>query len=203
MGVAVMILGESGTGKSTSLRNFAPDEISLINVDGKPLPFRGKFNSIVQTDDPERIIKLLLSAKKKTIIIDDFQFVMGNAFLKRAGEKSFDKFIEIGQGAFYIIETVKKLPPDVVVYFLNHTEVKDGITTCKTIGKMLDEKINFPSKFSIVLRTQVIDGEYYFSTHNSGADVVKTPLGMFEESLIENDLKLVNTTIRSYYDIGD
>lgn len=72
MGVAVMILGESGTGKSTSLRNFAPDEISLINVDGKPLPFRGKFNSIVQTDDPERIIKLLLSAKKKQSSLTTF-----------------------------------------------------------------------------------------------------------------------------------
>lgn len=203
MGIPVMIFGESGTGKSTSLRNFSADEISLINVDGKPLPFRGKFAKVVRTDNPGQIIQLLKSTKSKIIVVDDFQYVMGNEFMRRGAERGFDKFTEIGMGTFGIVETVKQLPEDTIVYFLAHSEVKDGITTIKTIGKVLDEKVSLIGKYTIALKTVVQDGQYLFSVHNNGADAVKSPLGMFEEDLIPNDLKLVDNVIRDYYGLGE
>lgn len=202
MGVPVLILGESGTGKSTSMRNFSPDELSVINVDGKMLPFRNKFKKIVCTDDAEKIVELLNKTASKVVVIDDAQYIMANEYMRRAKETGFTKFTDIGQKMFNIVDLVKALPQDVIVYFLWHTETdNDGIVRAKTIGKMLNEKITVEGKFTIVLRTQVEDGAYKFLVHNNGQDTVKSPMGMFEGP-IENDLKLVDSTIREYYGLN-
>lgn len=203
MGIPVMILGESGTGKSASLRNFAPEEIKVVNVAGKPLPFKNKFESI-STDDYSKVKKELKNTDKKCIVVDDSQYLMANEFMRRATERGYDKFTEIAQNMWDLICTVQQLPNDVIVYFLTHLERdQNGFEKVKTIGKLLDEKITLEGMFTIVLKTNVTDGQYSFLTQNNGHDTVKSPIGMFPSYAIENDLKYVDDKIRNYYEIGN
>lgn len=203
MGIPVLILGESGTGKSASLRNFKLSDLKVINVANKPLPFKNKFESI-STDDYKTIIKELKLNKKKVSVIDDAQYLMANEFMRRATERGFDKFTEIAQNFWNLVNVVKDLPADQVVYFLAHIERDaNGNEKIKTIGKLLDEKITVEGMFTIVLKTNVTDGQYSFVTQNSGHDTVKSPIGMFPSVVIDNDLKYVDEKIRNYYEIGD
>lgn len=201
MGIPVLILGESGTGKSASLRNFGSKEISLVNVDAKPMPFPAKFEKVLATDNGQKILAAIQKTQSKIIVIDDAQYIMANEFMRRTKERGFDKFSEIGCNFWTLIESVKKLPADTIVYFLMHTEeTSTGVVKAKTIGKMLDEKITLEGKFTIVLRTQVEDGTYSFRTQNNGYDTVKAPMGMFNP-VIDNDLKAVDARIREYYQL--
>lgn len=203
MGVPILILGESGTGKTTSLRNFKNDELALINVAGKPLPFRGKFDGISGTTDFRKIYTFLKTTKAKTIVIDDAQYIMSFQYMRRIKENGWDKFNELQSDFFNLIDCVKDLPSDTVVYFLSHIETKDdGRQKIKTIGKMLDEKITVEGMFTVVLKTYVTDGKYYFLTQNSGSDTVKSPMDMFPSYAIDNDLKYVDEKIRNYYELG-
>lgn len=203
MGIPVFILGRSGTGKSTSLRNFKSNEILHVNVMSKPLPFRGRFAETFNGDDYKAIVAAMNATKAKTIVIDDAQYLMANEFMRRSFEKGYDKFTEIGFNFWALIEGVTKdLPFDVVVYFLMHTDSDvDGNEKAKTIGKLLDEKITIEGMTSIVLKTCVKDGVYTFTTQNNGHDTVKSPLGMFATYEIDNDLKVVDTTIRQFWDL--
>ena len=204
MGMPILILGESGTGKTTSLRNFKEGEIALVNVTGKALPFRGKFESIKSTTDANKILKFMKETKAKRIVIDDCQYIMSFQYMRRIKENGWDKFNELQSDFFNIIDAVSTLPDDVIVYFLSHLETKDdGRQKIKTIGKMLDEKITIEGMFTTVLKTHVSDGKYYFLTQNSGSDTVKSPLGMFADFAIDNDLKYVDEKIRNYYQIGE
>lgn len=202
MGIPVMILGESGTGKSASLRNFQPGEVAIINVAGKPLPFRTRLKTYI-SDDYNQVtaaIRGYVGKGAKSIVIDDSQYLKADEFMRRAKENGFQKFTDIGKNYFDLISLVKTLPDDRIVYFLSHLTTDDqGRERCKTIGKLLDEKITVEGLFTIVLKTQVKDGHYYFSTQNNGMDTVKSPIGMFEDSLTENDLKTIDLTIREYY----
>lgn len=203
MGIPVFILGHSGTGKSTSLRNFKSDEILHINVMRKPLPFKGRFAETYNGDDYAGIAKAINDTKKKTIVIDDAQYLMANEFMRRSFEKGYDKFTEIGYNFWTLINSVSTdLPYDVIVYFLMHTDSDDaGNEKAKTIGKLLDEKITLEGMTSVVLKTAVKDGVYTFLTQNNGHDTVKSPLGMFSTYEIDNDLKMVDDTIRKYWDL--
>ena len=203
MAITVMILGESGTGKSASLRNFTQDDLAVVNVIGKPLPFRSRHFETLNSDSYDAIRKFMNKTTKKSIVIDDAQYLMANEFMRRAKEKGYEKFTEIGQNYWNFINFCRSLPEDVVVYFLQHVETgTDGTTIkAKTIGKMLDEKVTLEGMFSIVLRTYVNEGEYSFSTQNNGSDTVKSPVGMFDGELIPNDLKAVDNQIREYYDL--
>ena len=138
-----MILGESGTGKSASLRNFKPDELAVVNVIGKPLPFRSKGFTTLNSDTYSDIRKFMNKTDRKSIVIDDAQYLMANEFMRRAREKGYEKFTEIGQNFWDLINYCRKLDDETIVYFLQHTETSsDGSTTkAKTIGKMLDEKV--------------------------------------------------------------
>lgn len=214
MSTPVLILGESGTGKSASFRNLDPKETLLIQALEKPLPFpdaakKGwkrwdeakKEGNIFVTDDSDVIVQLMRKTSRRLILIDDFQYVMANEFMRRSHEKGYDKFTEIGRHAWDIVNAATALPPGKNVFILSHTQQsEDGTnkTKIKTIGKMLDEKITVEGMFSIVMRTTVRDGEYFFSTRNNGSDTVKTPMGMFEDELIANDLKLVDEAIVKY-----
>ena len=203
MGVAVLILGGSGNGKSASLRNVPEDKCLVINVADKPLPFKNHMES-VSTDQYPEIIKQMKLTKKKIIVVDDAQYLMANEFMRRAGERGFDKFTEIGQKFWTLIQTVKELSKDVTVYFLAHIERdQDGNEKIKTIGKLLDEKITIEGMFTIVLKATVSDGVYTFSTQSNGHDTVKSPIGMFPSMMIDNDLWYVDKKIREYYEIGD
>lgn len=204
MGQRILVMGASGTGKSASLRNFGADEIKLIKIIGKPLPFRGKFTDTLTSDKVNEIVKAIKSSDKKIIVIDDCQYTMGNEFFRRALEKGYDKFSEIGQNFFKLLEVADDVPEDVFIYYLCHTETDvNGNEKVKTIGKMLDEKLTVEGYFTIVLKTVVQDGVYSFQTQNNGHDTVKSPMGMFDGYLIENDLKMVDGVAREYWDFSD
>lgn len=206
MAYKVLILGDSGTGKSASLRNFKPEEVLVINAAGKPLPFKNHFECI--TPRFEHLTKDVLDAmdktNKKVIVVDDAQYIMSFQYMRRIKENGWDKWNDIQGDFFNIIKACDYMPNDVVVYFLSHLQRDDeGHEKIKTMGKMLDEKITIEGLFTTVLKTAVKDGQYFFLTQNSGLDTVKSPIGMFPSYAIDNDLKYVDTKIRNYYEIGD
>ena len=204
MGQAVLVIGESGTGKSASLRNFERGEVTLFNVNGKPLPFKGKFVNEIVTDSYREIKKGLQNLETPVAVIDDSQYLMANEFMRRSDERGYDKFTEIAKNYWELITMVSKLPLDKVIYFLSHSEIdSNGREKIKTIGKMLDEKITVEGLFTIVLKTKVQDGKYSFLTQNNGNDTVKSPMGLFDANEIPNDLKMVDTRIREYYELDD
>ena len=204
MGFPVLILGESGSGKSASMRNFKPGEIGIINVSGKPLPFRNNLKT-VNTDSYEDIVKTIIAAKAKALVIDDAQYLMANEFMRTAKVTGYQKFTDLALNFWKLIQVViNNLPPDKIVYFMAHVERDaNGNEKMKTIGKLLDEKITIEGLFTIVLKTVVQDRHYQFATQTNGQDTVKTPMGMFDDLLIENDLKMVDSTIREYYGISE
>lgn len=206
MAEKVLIMGESGTGKSTSMRNCNPELIAVVNPVGKPLPFKGKFTMLNGETESRKIVKFMkeqAAAGKKIIVVDDFQYILSVPYMNRIKENGWDKWNDFGANYFEIIDVCKDLPDDVVVYYLTHTETLDnGVTTIKLIGKLLREKITIEGLFTIVLRTGVNEGKYYFYTQNSGKDTVKSPMGMFPAYAIDNDLQYVDDKIRNYYEFG-
>lgn len=203
MGILVYVLGKSGTGKSYSMRNFPQDELALINVQGKILPFRGSAKiEQTTTDNSCEIVEALKNYARnfKSIVVDDYQYVMANEYMRRSFEKGYDKFTEIGRHAWDIANTVREIPNDCIVYIMCHTDRDDeGFEKIKTIGKLLDEKICLEGMSTIVLKTNVTDGKYVFLTQNNGKDTTKSPAGMFPSYAIDNDLKYVDDKIRNYY----
>ena len=203
MGIPILILGHSGSGKSTSLRNFRSNEITHINVMGKPLPFKGRFRETVNSDRYDIITDALKKMKTKIAVIDDAQYLMANEFMRRAMERGYDKFTEIANNFWTLVnDVINDLPFDVTVYFLMHIDRDDaGNEKVKTIGKLLDEKITVEGMFTVVLKSVVKDGVYSFTTQSNGHDTVKSPLGMFTTYEIENDLKYVDTVIREFWEL--
>jgi len=202
MAILVMIYGQSGTGKSTSLRNFEPDDVCIINVSGKPLPFRKKLNTN-NTDSYAQILKNLKSISKPSIVVDDATYLMVNEFMRNAKVTGYQKYTDMAYNFNYLVDAAAQLPDDKIVYFMGHSDqADDGREHFKTIGKMLDNYVTLEGKFTIVLKTVVKDGEYMFSTQNNGQDTVKSPMGLFDHAMIPNDLKAVDSAIRSYYSIG-
>lgn len=200
MGLSVLILGFSGSGKSTSLRNFGESELSLVNVNGKPLPFRTQFKNVINSDKYSDITSFIKKQKTKSIAIDDTQYLMANEYMRRAKEKGFDKFVDIGKNFWDLIKAVETLPEDTIVYFLQHLETgDDGRQKAKTIGKLLDEKITVEGMFATVLKTVASDGKYMFATQTDGSDTCKSPMGLFKTTYIDNDLKMVDEALRVYY----
>lgn len=200
MGLPVLILGFSGSGKSSSMREFKPDELALVNVNGKFLPFRGKFAETLNSDDFEKIKNFMRSAKAKAIVVDDSQYLMLNEFMRRSKEKGYDKFTEIAEHFWSLIRYIEQLPQDTIVYFLHHVESgEDGRLKAKTVGKLLDEKVNIEGMFSIVLRTSVSENGYQFLTQTDGNDCCKSPAGMFAAYAVPNNLKMVDENIRVFY----
>ena len=198
-----MLYGQSGTGKSTSLRNFEPGDVTIINVSGKPLPFRKKLQAKTSFSY-QNVADLLQIATTPSIVIDDATYLMVDEFMRNAKVTGYQKYTDIAYNFNTLIEYARRLPDDKIVYFIGHSDqADDGREHFKTIGKMLDNYVTLEGKFSIVLKTVVKDGKYYFSTHNNGQDTVKSPMYMFQEDLIPNDLKLVDNTIRNYYAIEE
>ena len=200
MGLLVLILGYSGSGKSASMRNFKAEEMALVNVNGKPLPFRTQFKSVLNSDNYAEISQFLKTQTAKVIVIDDTQYLMANEFMRRAKETGFQKFTDIGKNFWELIKLTETLPADTIIYFMNHLETgEDGRQKSKTIGKLLDEKITVDGMFTTVLKTVVNDGKYLFATQTDGSDTCKSPIGLFETMYIPNDLKAVDEALRIYY----
>lgn len=207
MAEKVLIMGESGTGKSTSIRNCDPSITAIVNPVDKPLPFRGakNYETLNGETDSEKICDFMRNQAKngkKIIIIDDFQYILAIPYMNRIKETGWDKYNDFGANYFTIIDVCSDLPDDVCVYYMTHTEtLENGLTTVKLIGKLLREKITVEGLFTIVLKTGTSEGKYYFFTQNSGKDTVKSPIGMFDAFSIDNDLAYVDAKIRNYYEM--
>lgn len=207
MAEKILIMGESGTGKSTSIRNCDPSITAIVNPVGKPLPFRGakNYETLNGETDAEIICDFMKNQAKngkKIIIIDDFQYILAIPYMNRIKETGWDKYNDFGANYFTIIDVCNELPGDVCVYYLTHCEtLESGLTTVKLIGKLLREKITVEGLFTIVLKTGTSEGKYYFFTQNSGKDTVKSPIGMFDAFSIDNDLAYVDAKIRNYYEM--
>lgn len=203
MGLAILVLGYSGSGKSASLRNFKEDELALVNVNGKQLPFRTQFKSVLNSDNYTEIRNFLKKQTAKSIAVDDSQYLMANEFMRRAKETGYQKFTEMAKNFWELVKSVETLPEDVIVYFLHHLETgEDGRQKAKTVGKLLDEKITIEGMFTTVLKTVAADGKYLFATQTDGTDTCKSPIGLFETMYISNDLKLVDESLRTYYHLS-
>lgn len=214
-----MILGQSGRGKSYSMHNLNPEKTLLIQAIKKPLPFKSKgwayydkekapTGNIFVSDQSAKIVAVLEKSKRPIVVIDDFQYILANEFMRRVldketGNASFAKYNEIARNAWDILMAAGRLDDNRRVYILSHSQEDDsGRTKAKTIGKLLDEKITVEGLFSIVFGSCVINEQFLFSTKNSGSDTVKTPFGMFDETHIPNDLALVDQKICEYYEIA-
>lgn len=202
MGIPVLIMGESGSGKSTSMRNFDPEKVGVFKVAGKPLPFRKQFR-VINNATYQIIYKVLASPKLKTYIIDDAQYLMAFEELDRAKETGYTKFTEMALNFSGLVRyIINQLPPDVIVYFLQHTEVTEqGKVKAKTVGKMIDSKLTLEGLFSIVLMCEASDSGYHFITQSNGYTTAKSPMEMFDKE-IDNDLAMVDATIRDYWNLG-
>ena len=203
MGIPILLLGESGSGKSTSLRNFKPDELVVYNVAGKPLPFKNgaKFHK-ADNVSYSTIMSNMAKGNFKCYVIDDSQYLLSFEMFNRTAESGYTKFTEIAKHFYDLIQfVIRRTPADCLVYFLHHIEVVNDKAKAKTVGKMLDEKLTVEGLFSIVLMAQNKDGQHVFLTQSDGSNTVKTPMEMFADAEIDNDLKMVDETIREYYNL--
>lgn len=208
MGIPVLIIGRSGTGKSTAMRNLVGNaNFGLIKAIEKPLPFKGKIPAVT-TDDYSKIKGMLKASKAPSMIIDDAGYLITNHFMMNhsasgTGNNVFSMYNQLADDYFQLVQfVVNRLPPKKIIYFIMHEEADEqGNTKPKTIGKLLDEKVCLEGMFTIVLRCMVVNGAHCFITQSDGKSSCKTPMGMFEEPMIDNDLLLVDNTIREYYDI--
>lgn len=212
MAELVLIYGKSGSGKSRSLKNFGDDEIFLINIEGKRLPFKRKFKYQLTTDNYGVIVNQLSGMAKKneikTVVIDDAGYLLTNNFMSghsagRKGSQVFDLYNELADNFWSLFKFIKNcLPNNIIVYFIMHEDTNDnGMTKLKTIGKLLDDKACLEGMVTICLRCMSIEGRHFFRTVTDGYDITKSPEEMFETAEIDNDLKLVDTKIREYYEL--
>lgn len=202
MGVPVLILGASGSGKSASLRNFAESEVGIFNVASKPLPFRKKL-PLVNKATYGAILAGLKKNNLRCYVIDDSQYLMAFSLFDRAKEVGYAKFTDCAVNFRNLINyIVTETTDDTIVYLLHHTDRDEqGYIKAKTIGKMLDNQLTLEGLFSIVLYAETDGKGHWFTTQSNGYTTAKSPMEMFPEK-IPNDLKEVDTIIRNYYELG-
>lgn len=216
MGYPILVLGESGSGKTASLRNLDPAKTLIVQSINKRLPFRSPNwkrvskekpdGSVFVSDDYSVLRRVIASAHnrgKEVLIFDDANYLMTNESLRRVDETGFKKFTQMAYNFWQLIKDAQDVPGDMRIYFLAHVQIdNEGRQKIKTIGKMLDDQIVVEGLFTTVIGCHVQDGRHYFTTRNSGSNTVKTPIGMFEEEQIDNDLALVDQVICEYEDIN-
>lgn len=204
MGIPVLILGESGSGKSASLRNFEAADVSIFNVAGKPLPFRKRLPTATTANYGD-IMAMIQKSGKKAFVIDDSQYLMCFESFAKAKDTGYGKFTDIALNFYNLVQfVIRQTAPDVIVYFLHHTETdgNTGKVKAKTMGKMLDNQLTLEGLFSIVLQCMTDGQKHVFITQSDGYNTAKSPMEMFPLE-IENDLKQVDQTIREYYEMNE
>ena len=202
MGIAVLVMGESGSGKTSSLRNFKDDEVSILNVASKPLPFRNKNKLKMANKATYSMIKgAVSSGRTPSYVIDDAQYLMAFESFDKVNETGFTKFTQMAKNYEDMLRYIQEeTDPNVIVYVLQHIEKdEDGKIKVKTLGKMLDQQLTVEGLFSIVLLAQTDGKKHYFITQSDGTNSCKSPMEMFEDVEIDNDLKMVDDLIREYY----
>lgn len=209
MAIPVLIYGKSGAGKSRSLKGFAEDEIYLVNVLGKQLPFRGSFKYVTTGDDLQKIMAKLSKmggSGVKTAVVDDFGYIMTNMFMRGHGAgDQFRLYNQIGDTVWSFINFIKgpAVAPDAIVYLIMHEDLnEDGTNKLRTIGKLLDQKVCIEGMVTVALHAVNKGDTYVFETQSKGSGIAKSPEGMFSDVEIPNDLKAVDTAIREYWSLG-
>ena len=203
MGIPVLVLGASGSGKSASMRNFSPEDVGVFNVGSKPLPFKTKL-PLFNCADYGKIMAAMQKSDKKIFVVDDSQFLSVFANFSRAKETGYTKYVDMALNEYNLIQfVIQKLPEETIVFFLRHIETDaDGRVHAKTIGKMLDQNLGgLESMFSVCLMCNTDGNEHWFETQSDGYTPAKSPIGMWDERKIDNDLKSVANTIREYWGI--
>lgn len=209
MGIPVLLIGRSGSGKSASMRSFDKD-VLVVNVTKKPFPFKKNEHLKAINCEEYSTIKKLIKASYdqkqiKSAVIDDAGYLMTNKFMtghrQLVGNKAYELYNDIGDDYYSLIKYVSdELPEDEIVYFIMHEEMNEmGYSKPKTIGRLLDEKVCVEGMFTVVLRSLKRDNKYVFATNTDGLDVTKSPIGMFDNEFIDNDLSFVDKAIREYY----
>lgn len=217
MSNSVLIIGESGAGKSTSIRTLNSSETFIINVLGKSFPFRGGnkeylpvsedrlTGNLFATDNNGQVLRAIqfINAKRldiKNLVIDDFSYLMTNEYMYRSMEKGFDKYSEMAKNAWQIVREANVTRNDLDCFIIAHSENDEhGRSKCKTIGKVLSNKVILEGMVTCVLHAIVSDGQYKFLTQDNGAYLAKSPMGMFNERLIDNDLQFVKEQMTKYF----
>lgn len=202
MGVAVLVLGASGSGKSASMRNFKENDVRILNVASKPLPFRN-VNKLKKADKATyAMIKgAVKSGQTLSYVVDDAQYLMAFESFDKINETGYSKFSAMAKNYEDMLRTIQEdTSPDTIVYIMQHIDKdEDGNIKAKTLGKMLDQQLTIEGLFSIVLLAKAEDRRHFFVTQSDGTNPCKSPMGMFDEIEIDNDLKMVDNTIREYY----
>lgn len=206
MGIPVMILGESGSGKTYSIRNFDPEKVGIFSVRKGTLPFpEGKNFKICKKADYDVIYKVLRKPTMKAYVIDDSQYLMVNEYFRKANDAGYAKYTSIGKNFSDLLEFIAyQVPDDVIVYFLHHTQqTNDGKVKAKTVGQMLDNYLTLEGCVDVCLLAQTDGSSHFFLTQSDGSNTAKSPEGMFEDLEIPNDLALVDQAIREYWNLGE
>lgn len=199
MSQLTFVLGKSGTGKSTSLRNFKKaDGIGYITATGKPLPFKtdiGQFHA----GNYGQLIAAIKQADTPVVVIDDFNYFMSFEEFSQAAVKGYEKFTTMAVNVVNVIETITQKQTDQRFYILAHSENnEDGQLRLKTTGKMVSDKFVPEGLTNQVVETAVIDREFVFKVKTDGTGI-KTPMGMFDDETIPNDLKELDKAIVAFY----
>lgn len=204
MGIAVLVIGESGSGKTASLRNFQENDVSILNVASKPLPFKNKNKLKMANKATYSMIKgAVSSGRTPSYVIDDAQYLMAFESFDKVNETGYTKFTTMAKNYEDMLRHIQEeTDPNVIVYVLQHIDKdEDGKIKAKTLGKMLDQQLTVEGLFSIVLMAQTDGKRHYFVTQSDGTNPCKTPMGLFEDVEIDNDLKMVDDAIREYYEL--
>ena len=202
MGIAVLVLGESGSGKSASMRNFKKEDVGILNVASKPLPFRNTNGLVTVNKATYSMIKgAVTSPNRLSYVIDDAQYLMAFESFDKANITGYAKFTEMAKNYEEMLRVIQEdTSPDTIVYVMQHIDTDEsGKVKAKTLGKMLDQQLTIEGLFSIVLLAKADERRHYFVTQSDGTNPCKSPMGMFDEVEIDNDLKMVDDTIREYY----
>lgn len=203
MAKVICIAGESGSGKTTSMRDLDPKTTFYIDCDKKGLSWKGWRNqynagnkNYMSTDLVETVNAILNKINKeqkhiKVVVIDTINGLMVADEMRRAKEKGYDKWVDLAACVWDLVCNCYNLRDDLIVIFTAHTQTERddagyAFTRIKTSGKKLD-KIVLESKFTTVLMTKVVDGEYLFETHANNS-TAKSPLGAFEQDEIPNNI---------------
>ena len=205
MGMPILVYGKSGSGKSRSLKFFKDDEILLVNIEGKELPFKSSFKYKCRTDSIDTIITQIKKMPCKIAVIDDAGYLMTHHFMNnhrnKKGNASFDMYDDIADNMYFLVQLIKnEIPEDITVYIILHEDTSDmGETKIRTIGRLIDNKVCLEGMVTVCIRCMSDNGKHFFRTQTDGFDITKTPEDMFEENEIDNNLKFVDDTIRKFY----
>lgn len=205
MGIACLILGESGSGKTYSIKNMNPDKVGVFSVRKGTLPFPESKNfKIAKKADYDLIYKVLRKPTLKAYVIDDSQYLMVNEYFRKANDAGYQKYTSIGKNFSDLLEFIAyQVPDDVIVYFLHHTQIaSDGRIKAKTVGQMLDNYLTLEGCVDVCLLCQTDGSGHFFLTQSDGMTTAKSPEGMFDLK-IPNDLAFVDARIREYYGLEE